>query len=131
MEEIKIGEYFRSKSIGIMRFIYGRTYITKDNKEDYLYYLEYENKKTMPLSIKGLEDMRHSQKLTDLIQIGDYVNGQKIVKITKDPFVKGQIDLWTDRIIPFDKDYQQERFIENEIETVVTKEQFENMRYEK
>ena len=28
--------------------------------------------------------------------IGKYLNGFKIVKIEKDPFVKGQINLWTD-----------------------------------
>lgn len=28
--------------------------------------------------------------------IGKYLNGYKIVKVEKDPFVKGQINLWTD-----------------------------------
>ena len=28
--------------------------------------------------------------------IGKYLNGFKIVKIEKDPFIKGQINLWTD-----------------------------------
>ena len=28
--------------------------------------------------------------------IGKYLNGYKIVKIEKDPFIKGQINLWTD-----------------------------------
>lgn len=28
--------------------------------------------------------------------IGKYLNGYKIVKIEEDPFVKGQINLWTD-----------------------------------
>ena len=57
------------------------------------------------------------------------MNGQKITQITKDPFIKDQIDLWTDRTIPYNRDYQKERFIENEIETVVTKEQFSRMEY--
>ena len=28
--------------------------------------------------------------------IGKYLNGYKIIKIAEDPFVKGQINLWTD-----------------------------------
>ena len=28
--------------------------------------------------------------------IGKYINGYKIVSIEKDPFIKGQINLWTD-----------------------------------
>lgn len=30
--------------------------------------------------------------------IGKYLNGYKIVKIEDDPFIKGQINLWTDEI---------------------------------
>lgn len=28
--------------------------------------------------------------------IGKYLNGYKIVRIENDPFIKGQINLWTD-----------------------------------
>lgn len=28
--------------------------------------------------------------------IGKYINGYKIVSVEKDPFIKGQINLWTD-----------------------------------
>lgn len=28
--------------------------------------------------------------------IGKYLNGYKIVRVEKDPFIKGQINLWTD-----------------------------------
>lgn len=31
--------------------------------------------------------------------IGKYLNGYKIIKIEEDPFVKGQINLWTDEWI--------------------------------
>lgn len=30
--------------------------------------------------------------------IGKYLNGYRIVKIEKDPFIKGQINLWTDEV---------------------------------
>lgn len=31
--------------------------------------------------------------------IGKYLNGYKIIKIEEDPFIKGQINLWTDEWI--------------------------------
>lgn len=40
--------------------------------------------------------------------IGKYLNGYKIVKIEKDPFIKGQINLWTDEE---QKDYFGDRSI--------------------
>lgn len=33
------------------------------------------------------------------IEKGDYINGDKIVNITKDMFIKGQIDIFTDKVI--------------------------------
>ena len=118
--KIEIGEYVRTKSGCIYK-------IEEISKDKYLLYekdTEYKYKAHFSKDV-----IVCSKNIIDLIQIGDYVNGQKIVKITKDPFIKDQIDLWTDRIIPFDKDYQQERFIENEIESIVTKEQFKRAEY--
>ena len=68
-DEIKIDEYFRSENIGIMKFVYGMSYIGKDGKEGYAYYLRYENGKTMPLSLEALKKMKHSQNLIDLIEV--------------------------------------------------------------
>lgn len=116
--EIKVGDYIRTRkgSIGQVTNI-----AEWGNRKKYL--IHWDIGKTY--YITGLTIIDNDSKISKLIKVGDYVNGQKITKITKDPFIKEQIDLWTDRTIPFDGDYQQERFIENEIETVVTKEQFE------
>lgn len=119
MEEIKVGEYFRSKSIGIMKFIYGTSYITKDNKEDYIYYLEYENHKTMPLSAKGLKDMKHSLNIIDLIEVGDYVNGKKII----DTYLDG-----ANSYIKYEH-YTGTRIYNKDIKSIVTKEMMESIEY--
>ena len=66
--EIEVGEYFRSKNIGIMKFIYGFTYKTENNKEEYVYNLEYGNENFMPLNAKGLEGMPRSKNIIDLIR---------------------------------------------------------------
>ena len=68
-DEIEVGDFFRSESCGIMRFIYGTSYIEKDDKVGYAYYLQYENGKTMPLSLEALKKMKHSQNLIDLIEV--------------------------------------------------------------
>lgn len=61
---------------------------------------------------------------------GDYVNGQKIVKITKDPFIKGQLNLWTDRDeIDCFGDRSTIKYIDSEIKEIVTKEQFEKNKF--
>lgn len=31
------------------------------------------------------------------ISVGDYINGFEIVAIKKDPFIKGQVNLWTNQ----------------------------------
>lgn len=125
MRDICIGDYIRTKSgnIGIVIDIsqYPNEkphYLVKWNIAKAFYITN--------ISIKSFSDKR-----TEIIEVGDYVNGQKIVKITTDPFIKGQTDLWTDRRIPFSigGDLEQERFIESEIKEIVTKEQFEKNKF--
>lgn len=33
-----------------------------------------------------------------MINKGDYINGEKIIEISKDPFVPGQINIWVDKV---------------------------------
>ena len=119
--EIKVGEYIRDNK----GFIFKVAEIDFDEEANQNYY------KGSEICSGCFQEMikKHSLNIIDLIEKGDYVNGQKITKITLDPFIKGQIDLWTDRTIPFGHDYEQERFIENEIETIVTKELMERLSY--
>ena len=58
---------------------------------------------------------KHSLNLIDLIEVGDYVNGQKVVGVSN---VSGWIDTKEDVIY---KDH---------IKSIVTKEQFKAMEYE-
>ena len=73
------------------------------------------------------------EKPIDLIEVGDYVNGCLIVEIEKDPFIKGQINLWTNMIKsfgePFPNEYYKAKILENGIKSIVTKEQFEAIQY--
>lgn len=50
-----------------------------------------------------LENKKLKEKITNLekgiyIEEGDYINGDKVTYITKDMFIKGQIDIFTDNV---------------------------------
>jgi len=76
-----------------------------------------------------------SHNIIDLIEVGDYVNGLKITKIENDPFIKGQINLFTQEVTV---DNFGDRSItifrgnskHENIKSVVTKERFKSMEYE-
>ena len=70
----------------------------------------------------NLSKIKHSPNIIDLIEIGDYVNGSKVIDIAQAP----EKALYTEDInqkgalLPI---------VNNRIESVVTKEQFKSMEY--
>ena len=60
MDEIKVGEYVRTKKGKIFQYGKGRAYLGKDNAI-----------------------IKHSKILSEVVQVGDYVNGKLIHKIDK------------------------------------------------
>lgn len=81
-------------------------------------------------SLKEIEEWEHSPNIIDLIEVGDRVNGYSIIELHKDPF-NGKmiastdvmkIDCWGDRYLV--------QFHEEDVESVVTHEQFESISYE-
>lgn len=67
--------------------------------------------------------IKASHNIIDLIEVGDYVNGYKITRIIP-PDVLGDEELTDKRIFSGD-----EEIFEDDIETVLTKEKFENEAY--
>lgn len=63
MDEIKVGEYVRTKKGKIFKYGKGRAYLGKDN-----------------------EIVNHSFNIKDLIEEGDIVNGQRVLYIEKGRF---------------------------------------------
>lgn len=102
MEEIKVGEYVRTKK--------GTIDIFKEKDENGLFARCEKNTYWMPDIVK------HSKNIIDLIEIGDYVNGEQIDFITN----KGDL-LIRDNVNFFDK-YKG-------IKTILTKERFEQNLY--
>lgn len=76
---------------------------------------------------------KHSPNIIDLIEVGDYINGCLIVEISKDPFIKGQTNLWTNMLFsegePFPNEYYKVKILEKDIKSIVTHEQFRDVRY--
>ena len=92
MEEIKIGDWVRTKKGKIFQYGKGRAYLGKDD-----------------------EIVKHSKNIIDLIEVGDYVNGYKVIAKSDD----GYIVILTDDI------EQGELLAEEEIETILTKELYQ------
>ena len=118
MEEIKVGEYARTEEGEIFKVI-----------EEEVDFYNFQIKKLNPKEIFN-PIVKHSFNIIDLIELGDYVNGNKIIRIDKDPFIKGQINLW---IGLYEMDSNGDRwrikYTNNEIKSIVTKELMKSVEY--
>ena len=75
---------------------------------------------------------KSSFNIIDLIEVGDYVNGYKVVNINRDPFIKNQTNLWTNQVDyeDFFQTYSVKKILENEIKEILTHEQYNANKYE-
>lgn len=108
--ELKENMYYRTYS----GFINKITSIKDFNEREYLLNGFYVNKDTIK---------KASYNIIDILEVGDYVNGQKIINIIP-------IDICGNEILDnqhiFTKDGE---IFENKIKSIVTKEQMEQMAY--
>lgn len=104
MEEIKVGEYCRYDDGTIIKVV---------EEEESLYNYLLKNK-------KGL--FKHSPNIIDLIEVGDYVNGEIIDQIQNDrnPKLIWHLSSYGDDDMAFKNE---------DIETVATKEMMESISY--
>lgn len=117
MEQIKVGEYVRfndgnfDKIIDIRDTLGERKLICFEKGNSYL----------SDTSLKNMQ-VKHSKNIIDLIEEGDYVNGQKIKRIN---------DYGDFKRADFNLDYDDcDAVYEDDIKSIVTKEQFEAVKYE-
>ena len=115
-DRIEVGEYVRTKNGEI-----GVFYRYSSRKENSLYkslfncFIKIRNRKT-PLQCCEDYIAKHSKKLTDLIEIGDYVNGMQVLDVYKPR------DLWEPIEIRVDSRYTN-FILAEDIKTILTKEQ--------
>ena len=109
---MKVGEYVRTKN-GIIGKIEIKNFIGyNDWIIDTLYYNDDEIIDDWTCGVKEYDILKSSPNIIDLIEVGDYVNGEKVTNINGILYVKniGALE-------------------EINIKSIVTKEQFEAMEY--
>ena len=120
--EIKVGEYGRTNKGKIFIFAWlensdGKRYTNKvllgNGKifENKFYYFD-----------DGEEIVKHSKNIIDLIEVGDYVNGEQVSNVDKIDNIN--FIEWTDGDM-YKTEIENDKFIE----TIVTKEMMESISY--
>ena len=124
MEEIKVGEYIRTKggNIGqVLKVIPESKYTTRIGRIAYSpekYWID-----TRKGSMSKPYIKKHSSNIIDLIEEGDYVNGEKVLCFRN---IDCDYDIGTEYNDEFGVYYGYDK---EQIKDVVTKEQFEQMKY--
>ena len=72
--------------------------------------------------------LKHSPNIIDLIEIGDYVNGMEVSRIGGTYYGRKDIAIYCDHNV--DENCKGVMLYDDEIKSIVTKEQFEKYKYE-
>ncbi len=110
-KEIEVGEYVRTKS-GISKVLEVKTVQPKMyGKHDVAYLID----KCPIMYITETEFIKHSKNIIDLIEVGDFINGYKVIEV--------------DNFIRLEKDLPSKIWRNKDIKEILTKEQYENNCY--
>lgn len=125
MEEIKVGEYVRTKDGVIAKVTYVDAMMVDCDRDVF----DLNNLAMMEIPTEYIEEyiVKHSSNIIDLIEEGDYVNGYKVLDVVED-MKTGELHL------EMPMDYTNPELgdctiYNKDIKNVVTKEQFERMKY--
>jgi hypothetical protein len=102
MEEIEVGEYVRLNDGIILKYGEKSSTIIENN-----IYTDYSGEYEW-----SSEVVKHSPNIIDLIEEGDYVNGEQVT------------DIWDSRVSSVKSNFNEE-----DIKSICTKERFENISY--
>lgn len=125
MEEIKVGEYVRTKDGYIGKYV-------KDLTVKWVIEIE-DNEMTFPTGKHNIK--KHSFNILDLIEIGDYVNGYKVLEIADSIYpnskrikiyenYKEEYERWI-----YIQEYNGRIRTQDDIKSIVTHEQFASVEY--
>lgn len=114
MNKLKVGMYYRYKEV-IGKYIkseLGSSYFTNQNKYGW-----------HEIANGG----KFSYNIIDLIEVGDYVNGMKVTMIAGTYHGRKDKAIYCEH--NGDENWKQVMIYDDEIKSIVTKEQFESMKY--
>lgn len=110
--EIKVNDYVRTKDYQNIRSRIGKI-IKQDGK---YYYLDIDKNTQMVWEEDTI--LKSSPRIIDLIEVGDYVNGSKVIGRTSE-----------NAIMTGCENMNYFEYSKEDIKSIVTKEQFENISY--
>lgn len=118
MEDIQVNEYVRTKNKGIKRIdtIFENKTV---NKYGYEIGSDWDGKEYG--IIKTTDIVKHSKDIIDLIEVGDYVNGYKVISIDQD-VIDDKIDCIE---LDLNNNYQYNFIAIRQIKSILTHEQYE------
>ncbi len=124
--KLEVGMYVRTNKVGIKKI-----YKIDNNKTKYKYLYKLKNQDgdgCIDLGVLCGDDIiKFSYSIIDILEKGDYVNGSKVVNINYDLNYDEDI---VESITIFDYSIEGNDILYNEdIKSIVTKEQFEQMAY--
>lgn len=114
--ELNIGEFIRTKKGNIGKVVYISNIANRKS-----YAIEWNKTKTYFIS--QIKDIKHSKNIIDLIEVGDYVNGNLISHVDK--IVEKNVIEWDNGEM-----YTTEILNDKYIKSIVTKEMMKNVMYE-
>lgn len=130
-KELNIGDYVRTKDNGIAKIIDSR--ITKKGGDIYCtvqtVYTTYITDNNLYLTDGDI--IKISPNIIDLIEVGDYVNGERVEWIGYDLYRENEDKTLTgigEKRILFNE-FTKDSVREKSIKSILTKEQFESMEY--
>ena len=113
-DKIEVNEYVRTKDGHIAKYI---EKLQKDEDiEDGMLFDNFIYEKHKHIRYCFLKEImvKHSKQLINLIEVGDFVNGEEVIEVRK---INEKIYLMTD--------YCPQNYIKTDIQIILTKEQFE------
>lgn len=120
--EVREGMYIRTKDKNGIQYIRKVVELPKDTRygsiivDKYIHNVKWVSKKNV---------LKASYEKMYLLKPGDYVNGYEVVEVVKDfKVIVDKLELHTN-----DGNYYLKSFTNHQIKSIVTKEQFESMKY--
>ena len=123
---MKVGDYVRTDTLGIWKLEFVRTQAKKYTHHLIKQYKDF----TIFRNVEEKRIVKSSPNIIDLIEVGDYVNGMEVTRIDGTYHGRKDIAVYCDENATFEASgLKLIMFYDDEIKSIITKEQFESMEY--